>query len=99
MGSCFDAWIFSAHASMSSCEAISNAFGTMPIVRSSYSCDHDRRLASNRLIDRLFNTNRVDHYVEHVPAWEPRFRKEEIHAMPPGVCLVKSNGEGYWVQV
>lgn len=99
MESYFEAWIFSSHASMSSCEAISNAFGAMPIVRSSYSCDHDRRLASNRLIDRLFNTNRVDHYVEHVPAWEPRFRKEEIHAMPPGVCLVKTNGEGYWVQV
>lgn len=99
MGSYFDAWIFSSHASMSSCEAISNAFGAMPIVRSSYSCDRDRRLASNRLIDRLFNTNRIDHYVEHVPTWEPHFRKEEIHAMPPGVCLVKSNGEGYWVQV
>lgn len=99
MESYFEAWIFSSHASMSSCEAISNAFGAMPIVRSSYSCDHDRRLASNRLVDRLFNTNRVDHYVEHVPAWEPRFRKEEIHAMPPGVCLVKTNGEGYWVQV
>lgn len=99
MGSYFDAWIFSSHASMNSCESISNAFGSMPVVRSSYSCDRDRRLASNRLIDRLFNTNRVDHYVEHVPAWEPRFRKEEIHAMPPGVCLVKSNGEGYWVQL
>ena len=99
MESYFDAWIFSSHASMSSCEAISNAFGAIPIVRSSYSCDRDRRLASNRLIDRLFNTNRVDHCVEHVPAWEPRFRKEEIHAMPSGVCLVKANGEGYWVQV
>lgn len=99
IGCCFDAWIFSSHASMSSCEAISNAFGAMPIVRSSYSCDRDRRLASNRLIDRLFNTNRVDHYVEHVPTWEPRFRREEIHAMPPGVCLVKTNSEGYWVQV
>lgn len=99
MGSYFDAWIFSTHVSMSSCEAISNAFGSMPVVRSSYSCDRDRRLASNRLIDRLFNTNRVDHYVEHVPAWEPRFRKEEINAMPPGVCLVKMNGEGYWIQV
>lgn len=99
MVSYFDAWVFSSHAAMSSCESISNAFGSIPVVRSSYSCDRDRRLASNRLIDRLFNTNRVDHYVEHVPAWEPRFRKEEIHAMPPGVCLVKMNGEGYWVQV
>lgn len=99
MESFFDAWIFSSHASMNSCEAISNAFGSMPIVRSSYSCDCDRHFASNRLVDRLFNTNHVDHYVEHVPAWEPRFRKEEIHAMPVGICLVKTNGEGYWAQV
>lgn len=99
MVSYFDEWVFSSHAAMSSCESISNAFGSIPVVRSSYSCDRDRRLASNRSIDRIFNTNRVDHYIEHVPAWEPRFRKEEIHAMPPGVCLVKMNGEGYWVQV
>ena len=99
MESWFDAWIFSSHTSMSSCEAISNSFGTMPVVRSSYSCDRDRRLSSNRLIDRIFNTNRVDHYVEHVPEWEPRFRKEEIYTMPFGVCLVKANGEGFWVQL
>lgn len=99
MESYFDAWIFSSHASMSSCEAISNAFGTIPIVRSSYSCDRDRRLSNNRLIDRLFNTNRVDHYVEHVPEWEPRFRKEEVHAMPAGMCLVKADGDEYLVQL
>lgn len=99
MGSYFDAWIFSSHESMKSCEAISNAFGTMPVVRSSYSCDRDRRVASYRLIDLLLNTNRVDHYIEHVPTWEPRFRKEEIHTMPVGVCLIKAKGEGYWVQL
>lgn len=91
----FDAWIFSTHASMKSCEAISNAFGTMPVVRSSYSCDRDRRLANNRLIDRIFNTNRVDHYIEHIPSWEPIFRKEEIKSLPTGTCLVKADGNGF----
>lgn len=93
----FDAWIFSAHASMKSCEAVSDSFGTMPIIRNSYSCDRDRRLASNRLIDRILGTNRIDHYMEHVPAWEPKFRKEEIQSMQEGMCLVNYQGEGYWV--
>lgn len=93
----FDAWIFSAHASMKSCEEVSDSFGTMPIVRNSYSCDRDRRLAGNRLIDRILGTDRIDHYMEHVPAWEPKFRKEEIQSMQKGMCLVNYQGEGYWV--
>lgn len=82
---------------MKSCEAVSDSFGTMPIIRNSYSCDRDRRLASNRLIDRILGTNRIDHYTEHVPAWEPKFRKEEIQNMQEGMCLVNYQGEGYWV--
>ena len=82
---------------MESCEEISiKRFGQIPIVRSSYACDRDRRIANNRVLDQLFNTNRVEHYEQHVPVWEPQFRKEEIHDMQEGICLVQTETfEGY----
>lgn len=91
--------IYSYHRRMESCEEISNQCGNIPIVRSSYSYDRDRRLANNRLIDCLFDTNRVDHYVQHVPAWEPKFRKEDIHSMPPGTCLVITRFDEFYVDI
>ncbi len=92
MDSCFHNYIYTAHSRMESCEEISSRrFGQVPIVRNSYSCDRDRRIRSNRILDRLLNTNRVDHYIRHVPVWEPQYRKEEIFGMPRGTCLVQTD--------
>lgn len=93
----FHRYIYTAHSRMESCEEISaKRFGQIPVVRNSYACDRDRRIANNRVLDQLFNTNRVDHYVQHVPVWEPQYRKEEIHDMQQGICLVQSETfEGY----
>lgn len=93
----FHRYIYTAHSRMESCEEISTKrFGHIPVVRNSYACDRDRRIANNKALDQLFNTNRVDHYVQHVPVWEPRYRKEEIHEMQKGVCLVQTETfEGY----
>ena len=58
---------------MESCEEISSKrFGQIPVVRNSYACDRDRRISNNRVLDRLLDTNRVDHYVQHVPVWETK---------------------------
>lgn len=93
----FHRYIYTAHSRMESCEEISDKrFGQIPVVRNSYACDRDRRIANNRVLDQLFNTNRVDHFVQHVPVWEPQYRKEEIHNMLEGVCLVQTETfEGY----
>ncbi len=82
---------------MESCEEISSKrFGQIPVVRNSYACDRDRRISNNRVLDRLLDTNRVDHYVQHVPVWEAQYRKEEIHDMQKGICLVQADTfEGY----
>lgn len=93
----FRRYIYTAHSSMESCEEISSKrFGQIPVVRNSYACDRDRRISNNRVLDRLLDTNRVDHYVQHVPVWEAQYRKEEIHDMQKGICLVQADTfEGY----
>lgn len=93
----FHRFVYTAHTRMESCEEISSKrFGQIPVVRNTYTCDRDRRIANNKVLDQLFNTNRVDHYVQHVPVWEPQYRKEEIHEMQRGVCLVQTETfEGY----
>ena len=93
----FRRYIYTAHSRMESCEEISSKrFGQIPVVRNSYACDRDRRNSNNRMLDRLLDTNRVDHYVQHVPVWEAQYRKEEIHDMQKGICLVQADTfEGY----
>lgn len=93
----FRRYIYTAHLRMESCEEISSKrFGQIPVVRNSYACDRDRRISNNRMLDRLLDTNRVDHYVQHVPVWEAQYRKEEIHDMQKGICLVQADTfEGY----
>ena len=93
----FQRYIYTAHSRMESCEEISSKrFGQIPVVRNSYACDRDRRISNNRVLDRLLDTNRVDHYVQHVPVWEAQYRKEEIHDMQKGICLVQADTfEGY----
>lgn len=93
----FRRYIYTAHSRMESCEEISTKrFGQIPVVRNSYACDRDRRISNNRVLDQLLNTNRVDHYVQHVPVWEAQYRKEEIHDMQKGICLVQADiFEGY----
>ncbi len=93
----FRRYIYTAHSRMESCEEISSKrFGQIPVVRNSYACDRDRRISNNRVLDRLLDTNRVDHYVQHVPVWEAQYRKEEIHDMQKGICLVQADTfEGY----
>lgn len=93
----FRRYIYTAHSRMESCEEISSKrFGQIPVVRNSYACDRDRRISNNRVPDQLLNTNRVDHYVQHIPQWEPQYRKEEIHDMQKGICLVQTDSyEGY----
>lgn len=93
----FRKYIYTAHSRMESCEEISSKrFGQIPVVRNSYACDRDRRISNNRVLDRLLDTNRVDHYVQHVPVWEAQYRKEEIHDMQKGICLVQADTfEGY----
>lgn len=95
----FTNYIYSYHQSMKSCGIISKQCGEIPVVRSSYSCDRDRRIANNRLIDRIFNTNRVDHYIQHVPVWEPKFREEDIRSMPSGICLVRTRNDDFFVDI
>lgn len=93
----FQRYIYTVHSRMESCEEISSKrFGQIPVVRNSYACDRDRRISNNRMLDRLLDTNRVDHYVQHVPVWEAQYRKEEIHDMQKGICLVQADTfEGY----
>ena len=93
----FRRYIYTAHSRRESCEEISSKrFGQIPVVRNSYACDRDRRISNNRVLDRLLDTNRVDHYVQHVPVWEAQYRKEEIHDMQKGICLVQADTfEGY----
>lgn len=93
----FRRYIYTAHSRMESCEEISSKrFGQIPVVQNSYACDRDRRISNNRVLDRLLDTNRVDHYVQHVPVWEAQYRKEEIHDMQKGICLVQADTfEGY----
>lgn len=93
----FRRYIYTAHSRMESCEEISSKrFGQIPVVRNSYACDRDRRISNNRVLDRLLDINRVDHYVQHIPQWEAQYRKEEIHDMQKGVCLVQADSyEGY----
>lgn len=93
----FRRYIYTAHSRMESCEEISSKrFGQIPVVRNSYACDRDRRISNNRVLDRLLDTNRVDHYVQHVPVWQAQYRKEEIHDMQKGICLVQADTfEGY----
>lgn len=93
----FRRYIYTAHSRMESCEEISSKrFGQIPVVRNSYACDRDRRISNNQVLDRLLDTNRVDHYVQHVPVWEAQYRKEEIHDMQKGICLVQADTfEGY----
>lgn len=93
----FRRYIYTAHSRMESCKEISSKrFGQIPVVRNSYACDRDRRISNNRVLDQLLNTNRVDHYVQHVPVWEAQYRKEEIHDMQKGICLVQADTyEGY----
>lgn len=93
----FRRYIYTAHSRMESCEEISTKrFGQIPVVRNSYACDRDRRISNNRVLDQLLDTNRVDHYVQHVPVWEAQYRKEEIHDMQKGICLVQADTyEGY----
>ena len=95
----FTNYIYSYHQSMKSCGIISRQCGEIPVVRNSYSCDRDRRIANNRLIDRVFNTNRVDHYVQHIPVWEPKFREEDIHSMPEGTCLVRTRSDEFFADI
>lgn len=93
----FRRYIYTAHSRMESCEEISSKrFGQIPVVRNSYACDRDRRISNNRVLDQLLDTNRVDHYVQHVPVWQAQYRKEEIHDMQKGICLVQADTfEGY----
>lgn len=93
----FRRYIYTAHSRMESCEEISTKrFGQIPVVRNSYACDRDRRISNNRVLDQILDTNRVDHYVQHVPVWEAQYRKEEIHVMQKGICLVQADTyEGY----
>lgn len=93
----FCGYIYTAHSRMESCEEISSKrFGQIPVVRYSSACDRDRRISNNRILDQLLDTNRVDHYVQHVPVWEAQYRKEEIHDMQKGICLVQTASfEGY----
>ena len=95
----FSNYIYSYHQSMKSCSIISKQCGEIPVVRNSYSCDRDRRSSNNKLIDRMFNMNRVDHYVQHVPVWEPKFREEDIHSMPPGTCLVRTRNDDFFTDI
>lgn len=93
----FECFIYSWHTSMDSCGQISRRCGEIPIVRTTCSEDRDRRLLdNNRLIDRIFNTNRTDHYTEHTPVWEPRYRQEEIRDLPPGTCLIRTRQDTFF---
>lgn len=96
----FRKYIYTAHSRMESCEEISSKrFGQIPVVRNSYACDRDRRISNNRVLDRILNTNRVDHFVQHVPVWEAQYRKEEIHDMQKGICLVQTDSFGGYVDL
>lgn len=89
----FSVSVYARHACMESCHEIEELFGTVQTVKKSYSVDRDRRWQNNRLIDRLFDWNKTEHYTNSVPITEPRYRKEDIFSFPQGMGIAEWNGE------
>lgn len=82
----FDYYIYNRH-SMKSSEYISKLLGEVLVTKYSYTLDKDRRFRNNTLLDRLFNTNKVEHYTTQAPVREPKVFKEEIADMDDTLCL------------
>ena len=85
----FDYYVFLKH-SMKSSALISELFGDILVSKKTYTLDKERRLKSNSLKDRLFNTNKTEHYTTLAPVREPRIFKEEIAFMNDHLCLCYS---------
>lgn len=95
----FDFHFYALHQKMTSCQKISDAFGQISVTKKSTSYDIDRRISGSTFLDRLLGNDRVEHYINHAPVWEPRYRPEQICRFPPGVMLVKKPEEDCFVSV
>ena len=91
--------IYLYHSEMASCKAISAQFGEVAVVHPVYTQDRDRRMRSNRMLDKLMGTDRVDHYAFPAPVHEPLFRPEEINGLEHGGCLVKTREDAFMTEV
>ena len=86
----FDSFVYSAHTDMNACERISESFGELSVVRTTRSVDYDLRFRNRTLIDTIFDTNKTERYAENAPVYEPLYRKEEIHRLAQGICLIQT---------
>lgn len=88
----FPVRIYSRHEEMSSCGKVSECCGEVEVVKSTRSVARDRRLRANSPIDILFNLSKTETESTTAPIREPKFRKEEIQAMPPGSGILDYAG-------
>lgn len=95
----FPVVIYTRHKNMNSCAKIENMLGDIPVVKTSYSLDRDRRFQNNTLLDRLFNTNKVEHYTDSVPVYEPKYMKERIYSLPCGMGIIDYQGRNSYFHI
>lgn len=95
----FPVAIYTRHDNMNSCEKIEELLGKIPVVKNTYTVDKDRRIANNSLLDRLFNTNKTEHYTDTAPIFEPKFLKERIYSFPEGVGIIDYKGENSYFHI
>lgn len=88
----FNARIYTRHENMDSCEKIEKHCGDVDVVKRSSSTTVDHRFRNNSAWDLLLGTNRSDTEIINVPVREPRFRKEYVQSLLPGVGVVDFDG-------
>lgn len=95
----FPVSVYSRHSDMGSAQKLESSLGTIPVVKQTYAIDYDRRLASNRLIDRLFKINKVEHYTTTAPTYEPKYLKEKLISMPVGMAIIDYQGKNMFFHI
>lgn len=88
----FPVRIYSRHEDYRSCHSIEKLCGEIDVVKKTTTVSRDRRLRANTPIDMLFNLNKVETEITNAPVREPKFRKEAIQSLPPGVGIVDFAG-------
>lgn len=85
--------VYSSHNAESSLSAIEEALGGHEVVMTTYTVSRDRRLGANKPVDWLFGTNKTEIYGQTPPTYKPRYRKEDIAALPNGTAIVQYRGQ------
>lgn len=84
--------IFTRHEDMESCEKLEAHCGDVDVIKHSFTTSVDRRLRANSAWEILLGTNRTDTRTACAPTRDPRFRKEYIQALPPGIGIIDAGG-------